>query len=87
MNIRPIRTDEDYRSAMDRIESLMDLEDPTLDQLDEIELLSLVIEDHERKSVSIDPPDPIEAIRVPNGSGGAHCRRRSALFRRPNAGL
>ena len=63
MNIRPLRSDADYELAMARIESLMDLEDPTRDQEDEIEILSLVIEAHERKTVSIDPPDPIEAIR------------------------
>ena len=63
MNIRPIRSDADYELAMARIESLMDLEDPTRDQEDDIELLSLVIEAHERKTVSIDPSDPIEAIR------------------------
>ena len=42
MNVRPIRSDADYQLAMDRIESLMDLDDPTQDQQDEIELLSLV---------------------------------------------
>ena len=79
MNIRPIRSDADYESAMARIESLMDLEDPTRDQEDEIELLSLVIEAHERKTVSIDPPDPIEAIRFRMDQAGlkaadvAHC--------------
>ena len=65
--------------AMDRIESLMDLENPTRDEEDEIELLSLVIEAHERKTVSIDPPDPIEAIRFRMDQAGlkaadvAHC--------------
>ena len=79
MNVRPIRSDADYQSAMDRIESLMDLEDPTHDQQDEIELLSLVIEAHERETVSIDPPDPIEAIRFRMDQAGlgaadvAHC--------------
>ena len=79
MNIRPIRSDVDYRLAMDRIESLMDLESPTRDQEDEIELLSLVIEAHERKTVSIDPPDPIDAIRFRMDQAGlkaadvAHC--------------
>ena len=79
MNIRPIRSDADYEMAMARIESLMDLEDPTRDQEDEIELLSLVIEAHERKTVSIDPPDPIEAIRFRMDQAGlkaadvAHC--------------
>ena len=79
MNIRPIRSDDDYQSAMDKIESLMDVEDPTPDQQDEIELLALVIEDHERKSAPIDPPDPIEAIKFRMDQAGltaadvAHC--------------
>ena len=79
MNIRPIRSDADYELAMAGIESLMDLEDPTRAQEDEIELLSLVIEAHERKTVSIDPPDPIEAIRFRMDQAGleatdvAHC--------------
>ena len=79
MNIRPIRSDADYQLAMDRIESLMDLDNPTRDEEDEIELLSLVIETHERKTVAIDPPDPIEAIRFRMDQAGlkaadvAHC--------------
>ena len=79
MNIRPIRSDTDYELAMARIESLMELQDPTPDQEDEIELLSLVMEAHERKTVSIDPPDPIEAIRFRMEQAGlkaadvAHC--------------
>ena len=63
MIIRPIRSDADYQSAMGRVESLMDLHDPTRDQKDEIELLSLVIEAHERQITSIAPPSPIEAIK------------------------
>ena len=79
MNIRPIRSDADYQSAMARIESLIDLDDPTRDQEDEMELLALIIEAHERKNVSIDPPDPIEAIRFRMDQAGlkagdvAHC--------------
>ena len=79
MNVRPIRSDDDYQSAMDRIEALMDLEAPTLDQQDEIELLSLVIEAHERETDPIDPPDPVEAIRFRMDQAGltaadvAHC--------------
>ena len=71
MNIRPIRSDADYQLAMDRIESLMDLDNPTRDEEDEIELLSLVIDAHERKTVSIDPPDPIEAIRFRMDQAGS----------------
>ena len=63
MNVRPIRSDADHQLAMERIESLMDLEDPTRDEQDEIDLLSLVIEAHERETSPIELPDPIEAIR------------------------
>ena len=61
--IRPIRSDADYRSSMDRAESLMDIDSPTRDQKDEIELLALIIEDYERRTTSIGPPSPIEAIK------------------------
>ena len=79
MNVRPIRSDGDYQLAMDRIESLMDLEHPTRDCQDEIEILSLVIEAYERETVPIEPPDPIEAIRFRMDQAGltasevAHC--------------
>ena len=79
MNIRPIRTDADYELAMARIEALLDLEELTPNHEDEIELLSLVIEAYERKTASIDPPDPIEAIRFRMDQSGlkaadvAHC--------------
>ena len=79
MNIRPIRSDADYELAMARIEALLELEEPTPNHEDEIELLSLVIEAHERKTASIDPPDPIEAIRFRMDQAGlkaadvAHC--------------
>ena len=63
MTVRPIRSDDDYRLAMGRVESLMDLDSPTRDQKDEIELLALVIEAYERRTTSIGPPSPIEAIK------------------------
>ena len=62
MMIRPIRSDANYRSAMGRVESLMDLDNPTRDQKDEIELLSLVIEAYERQTTSIAAPSPIEGV-------------------------
>ena len=79
MNIRPIRTDADYEAAMARIEALLDLEELTPNLEDEVELLSLVIEAYERKTASIDPPDPIEAIKFRmdqaelNAADVAHC--------------
>ena len=72
MNIRPIRSDDDYQSAMDRIESLMDVEDPTLDQLDEIELLSW-----SSKTMSA---SPFRSIRpIPSRRSSSEWIRRGSL--------
>ena len=61
--VRPIRSEADYDSAMERIDALMALEERTSEQRDEMKVLALVIEDHERSIAPIDPPDPIEAIK------------------------
>ena len=63
MNVRPIRTDADYRSALDRMESLMAIDAPDQDREDEVQLLALIIEGHERRTTPIAPPDPIEAVK------------------------
>ena len=49
--LRPIQSDADYQSAMDRIECLMDLDDPTQDQQDEIDRLAPIIEAYECRTV------------------------------------
>jgi HTH-type transcriptional regulator / antitoxin HigA len=60
--IKPIRSNEDYQSALLRIESLMDAEEGT-PELDELEVLATLVELYEDQHFPIDLPDPIEAIR------------------------
>jgi HTH-type transcriptional regulator / antitoxin HigA len=60
--IKPIRSNEDYQSALLRIESLMDAEERT-PELDELEMLATLVELYEDQHFPIDLPDPIEAIR------------------------
>jgi HTH-type transcriptional regulator / antitoxin HigA len=60
--IKPIRSNEDYQSALLRIESLMDAEEGT-PELDELEMLATLVELYEDQHFPIDLPDPIEAIR------------------------
>jgi HTH-type transcriptional regulator / antitoxin HigA len=60
--IKPIRSDEDYQSALTRIESLMDAEEGT-PEVDELEVLATLVELYEDQHFPIDLPDPIEAIR------------------------
>jgi len=64
MNIRPIRTESDYDSALDRVDVLMDL-NPNMGtkESDELEILVMLIEKYEEKAWVISEPDPIEAIK------------------------
>jgi HTH-type transcriptional regulator / antitoxin HigA len=51
-----IRSDEDYRAALLRIESLMDAEEGT-PELDELEALASLVELYEDQHFPIDLPD------------------------------
>ena len=61
MDIRPIRTEADYRAALEEADRLWDAEPGTPDG-DQIEVLSTLIEAYEAKHHPIRAPDPIGAI-------------------------
>jgi len=62
MNIKPIKTDTDYRAALKEIEALMsaEFESPEGEKLD---VLVTLVEAYERKHYPLDLPDPVEAIK------------------------
>lgn len=62
MRINAIKTEEDYEEALAQVEKLMDAELDT-PQGDKLEVLSILIEDYEKKHYAIELPDPIEAIK------------------------
>jgi HTH-type transcriptional regulator/antitoxin HigA len=64
MNIKPIRTEQDYQEALKAISPLFDNQ-PEIDtpEFDYMEVMVLLIEAYETKHHPIDPPDPIEAIK------------------------
>lgn len=62
MNIKPIKTDADYRAALKEVETLMMAEPNTLDG-EKLDVLVTLIEAYERKHFPLDLPDPIEAIK------------------------
>jgi len=62
MNIHPIHTEDDYKVALKRVESLMDAKSGSKD-FAELEVLSTLVESYEEKHYTIDAPDPIEAIK------------------------
>jgi HTH-type transcriptional regulator / antitoxin HigA len=63
MKIKPIRSDEDYYNALERLEQIFDAPIGT-DEGDEAEILSLLIENFENTHFPIEAPDPIEAIKI-----------------------
>lgn len=61
MIIKPIRTKKDYEQALTRLEKIFDSE-PATKNGDELEVLSILIDNYEKEHHPIDYPDPIEAI-------------------------
>ncbi len=62
MEIKPIKSEADYRAALSEIETLMmaEADSPEGERLD---VLVTLVEAYERKHYALDLPDPIEAIK------------------------
>lgn len=62
MNLKPIKTEQDYNQALNRLEIVFDA---TLGSKegDELEILGILIEEYENKHFPIGLPDPVEAIK------------------------
>lgn len=63
MNVKPIKSDKDYRNALERLEVIFDAPIDTKEG-DEAEIISLLIENYENEYYLIEAPDPIEAIKI-----------------------
>jgi len=63
VKIKPIRTEEDYKAVLARIEEIWKAE-PDTPEDDELDLLVMLVEAYERQHYSVDLPDPIEAIKI-----------------------
>jgi len=62
-DIRPIRNEENYQEALERLEVIFD-SDPDTPDGQEAEILCLLIERYEEEHFPIETPDPIEAIKI-----------------------
>ena len=62
MEHKVIKTEVEYRLALKRLEVIFDVEPETIEG-DELDLLSLLIDNYEKIHYPIDLPDPIEAIK------------------------
>ena len=63
MNIKPLKNEQDYENALERLEVIFDA--PANSQEgDEAEILSMLIDNYENEHYPIEAPDPIEAIKI-----------------------
>lgn len=62
MMIKPIRSEKEYQKALIRLEEIFDAKTGTKEG-DELEVLSILIDNYENEHFPIDSPDPIDAIK------------------------
>jgi len=63
MNIKPIKSEVDYKLALKRLEEVFDAPIGTSEG-DEADILGLLVDEYEKKHYPIEAPDPIEAIKI-----------------------
>lgn len=64
MEIRPIKTEEDYKAALREVSAFFDNEPvPGSVEGDRFEVLITLVEAYEAKHYPIDLPDPVDAIK------------------------
>jgi len=62
MKLKPIKTEQDYFQALERLELIFDAK-PGTKEGDELEILGILLEKYEDEHFPIELPDPIEAIK------------------------
>lgn len=66
MEVKPIKSDKDYRNALERLEVIFDALIDSKDE-DDAEILSLLIENYENEHYPIEAPDPNRSDKNSNG--------------------
>jgi HTH-type transcriptional regulator/antitoxin HigA len=63
MNVKPIKNESDYDAALAEIADLMDARANTTEG-DRLDVLVTLVEAYEERHWRVNPPDPIEAIKL-----------------------
>lgn len=83
MDIKPIRTEADYREALKRIETLMEARKNTPEG-DLLDVLVTQVEAYEAKHYPVDLPDPVSAIKFYMEQNGLSPKDMEPVFGRLN---
>ncbi len=63
MEVKAIKTKEQYMQALKALDKVFDAEEGTPES-DRADLLAIVVDDYEKRHYPIEAPDPIEAIKI-----------------------
>jgi|SRR5918999_2906990 HTH-type transcriptional regulator/antitoxin HigA len=83
MDIKPIKTEADYRATLKEIESLMTAE-PGTPEGERLDVLATLVEAWERKHFPLDLPDPVEAIKFAMDQRGLTVKDLEPMVGRAN---
>jgi HTH-type transcriptional regulator/antitoxin HigA len=85
MNIRPIRTEEDYQATLAAVQVFFEDEpDPDSLEGEAFEIMLTLVEAYERKHYPLPLPDPIEAIKFRMEQEGLTIADMKAYLGNPN---
>ena len=83
MDVKPIKTNEDYRATLQEIESLMTAE-PGTPAGERLDVLVTLVEAYERRHFPLDLPDPVEAIKFAMEQRGLSAKDLEPMIGRSN---
>lgn len=79
ISLRPIRTESDYKAAMQAVKHLWLCEENS-PEADTLEVLALLIEQYEKKHYALDHLDPIDAIQYEMSEKGLNQKDLATYF-------
>lgn len=83
MNIKPIKSQQDYQNALSEIERLFDTKPNTPDG-DRLEILTTLVEKYEEDHYPIEAPNPVEALKYFMESRGMERKDLEKYIGKPN---
>ena len=85
MNIHPIRSEADYRAALEQVAAYVDQQpEPGSDAGDRFEILLALIEAYQARHFPIGLPDPIDAIKFRMEQSGLSVKDLESMIGKPN---